>query len=172
MAPFCLCRGSAASHICFRPALNPLRTRYLQQYPRFLQTSNPQNHTQVPNFAFAFEYNGLIITLLRPCLQIRSIDGVLLRSSKPLPRAHRALSYLQTHRIPFILLTNGGGKTEQERVQQLSQLLEVHLDTSMFVQSHTPFAELAKAHAKGSLKEKCILVVGGEGDKCRRVAEG
>lgn len=106
------------------------------------------------------------------CLRICSIDGVLLRSSKPLPRAHRALSYLQTHRIPFILLTNGGGKSEQERVQQLSQLLEVPLDTSMFVQSHTPFAELANSHSKENLKDKCILVVGGEGEKCRRVAEG
>ena len=101
-----------------------------------------------------------------------SIDGVLLRSSKTLPRAHRALSYLQSHDIPFILLTNGGGKSEQERVQQLSQLLQVPLDTSMFVQSHTPFAELAHANGKEGLKDKCVLVVGGEGDRCRRVAEG
>lgn len=42
----------------------------------------------------------------------------------------------------------------------------------MFVQSHTPFAELANDLGEENLKDKCILVVGGEGDKCRRVAEG
>ena len=57
-------------------------------------------------------------------------------------------------------------------MQQLSQLLDIPLDTSMFVQSHTPFAELANGHGKENLKDKCILVVGGDGDKCRRVAEG
>ena len=57
-------------------------------------------------------------------------------------------------------------------MDQLSQLLEVPLDTSMFVQSHTPFAELANGTCKDNLKDKCVLVVGGEGDKCRRVAEG
>ena len=57
-------------------------------------------------------------------------------------------------------------------MEQLSQLLEVPLDTSMFVQSHTPFAELAIGNGEDNLKDKCILVVGGEGEKCRRVAEG
>jgi hypothetical protein len=40
------------------------------------------------------------------------------------------------------------------------------------VQSHTPFAELV--HGTGappSLKDKCILVLGGDGEACRRVAE-
>lgn len=155
MATFCLGRRSAALISNLNRSQTLLRPRYLKQYPRFLQTSNANDQPKIPSFAFAFD-----------------IDGVLLRSSKPLTRAHRALSYLQKHRIPFILLTNGGGKSEQERVQQLSELLEVPLDTSMFVQSHTPFAELANGHVKENLKEKCILVVGGEGDKCRRVAEG
>jgi hypothetical protein len=42
----------------------------------------------------------------------------------------------------------------------------------MFVQSHTPFAELVHAeNGTGTLKDQCILVVGGEGDNCRKVAE-
>ena len=155
-----------------RSSPNALRPQCRKRHPRFLQTSSTINQPEVPSFAFAFEYKVLKITVWRLLLNYGSIDGVLLRSSKPLPRAHRALSYLQSHGIPFILLTNGGGKSEQERVQQLSQLLEVSLDTSMFVQSHTPFAELANANGKEGLKDKCILVVGGEGDKCRKVAEG
>jgi HAD superfamily hydrolase (TIGR01456 family) len=94
-----------------------------------------------------------------------SIDGVLVRSSDPLPRAHSALSYLQKQGIPFILLTNGGGKHESERVADLSQKLGVPLDTSMFVQSHTPFADMDE------YKNKTVLVVGGDDDSCRVVAE-
>jgi ribonucleotide monophosphatase NagD (HAD superfamily) len=87
------------------------------------------------------------------------------RSSDALPRAHKALSYLQSQRIPFILLTNGGGRHESERVAELSSKLDVPIDESMFVQSHTPFADI------DYLKDKTIMVVGGEEDKCRLVAE-
>ncbi|KAF2192493.1 cat eye syndrome critical region protein 5 precursor, partial [Zopfia rhizophila CBS 207.26] len=118
-----------------------------KQSPRCLQSVSAA-HQRIPEFAFAFD-----------------IDGVLVRSSDPLPRAHKALSYLQSQRIPFILLTNGGGKHESERVDDLSKKLEVPLDTSMFVQSHTPFADIDE------YKNKTIMVVGGEKDKCRRVAE-
>jgi ribonucleotide monophosphatase NagD (HAD superfamily) len=90
---------------------------------------------------------------------------VLLRSSDALPRARKALSYLQSQRIPFILLTNGGGKHESERVAELSSKLDVSIDTSMFVQSHTPFADM------DDLKDKTVMVVGGVEDKCRTVAE-
>ncbi|KAL9114939.1 MAG: hypothetical protein Q9227_001182 [Pyrenula ochraceoflavens] len=100
---------------------------------------------------------------------VPSIDGVLLRSTTPIPGATETLRYLQQQKIPFILLTNGGGKGEAERVKDLSEKLEVPLDTSMFVQSHTPFVELA--NGKDSLAEKCILVCGGDGGKCRDVAE-
>lgn len=98
---------------------------------------------------------------------------MLLRSSKPLPRAKKALSFLQKHRIPFILLTNGGGKLEADRVAELSDRLEVPVATDMFVQSHTPFTELVQGDGSSepALKDKCILVTGGDGDSCRRVAE-
>ncbi|KAM0798386.1 putative HAD superfamily hydrolase [Usnea florida] len=155
MATCCIGRRSTTITSHLYPSLKTLCSSHLQQSPRFLRTSITNDPPRLPSFAFAFD-----------------IDGVLLRSSEPLPRAHRTLSYLQTHSIPFVLLTNGGGKSESERVQQLSELLEVPLDTSMFVQSHTPFAELANGHGQDNLKNKCILVVGGEGDKCRKVAEG
>lgn len=98
-------------------------------------------------------------------LPIDSIDGVLLRSSDPIPRAHKALSLLQSKRIPFILLTNGGGKHESERVAELSQKLDIELDTSMIVQSHSPFADMKE------LYDKTILVCGGDGDACQTVAQ-
>ncbi|KAE9967850.1 hypothetical protein EG328_007942 [Venturia inaequalis] len=112
----------------------------------YSQPSTPPK--PIPDFAFAFD-----------------IDGVLLRSHDPIPRAHEALSLLQQEKIPFILLTNGGGKTEAARVEELQERLKIPLDVSMFVQSHTPFADLDQ------YKDKTILVLGGEEDKCRLVAE-
>ena len=96
------------------------------------------------------------------------IDGVLLRSATPIPGATEALQTLQANRIPFLLLTNGGGKHESERVAELSHKLSVPLDTSLFVQSHTPFSDLGDQE---NLKDKCVLIVGGDGAKCREVAE-
>ncbi|KAH4935752.1 hypothetical protein HBH74_084250 [Parastagonospora nodorum] len=121
---------------------------YSYRLQRFRTLQTVASAAKVPEFAFAFD-----------------IDGVLVRSSDPLPRATKALSYLQSQRIPFILLTNGGGKHESERVRDLSRKLGVEMDTSMFVQSHTPFADMEQ------YKDKTVMVVGGEGDKCRAVAE-
>lgn len=99
---------------------------------------------------------------------------MLLRSSDPLPGATKSLALLQQEQIPFILLTNGGGKHEEDRVTELSDRLKVPLDKSMFVQSHTPFADLVygkNGSTAKAMKDQCILVVGGERDNCRKVAE-
>ncbi|TLS21662.1 uncharacterized protein PpBr36_09432 [Pyricularia pennisetigena] len=100
------------------------------------------------SFAFAFD-----------------IDGVLLHQSEPLPGATDTLKFLQANKIPFILLTNGGGKHEHERVLELSTKLGVPLTTDNFVQSHTPFSELHK------LKNKNVLVTGSNAAKSREIAE-
>lgn len=101
-----------------------------------------------------------------------SIDGVLVRASKPLPGASESLSLLQKQNIPFILLTNGGGKYEIERAADLSKELGVDLGPDSIIQSHTPFMELVGGNEKQSaLENKCVLAVGGERDKCRQVSE-
>ncbi|KAG4436669.1 hypothetical protein IFR05_007848 [Cadophora sp. M221] len=128
---------------------------------RYLKTEKVANTdvdvNGVPTFAFAFD-----------------IDGVLLRSSKPLPGASEALLYLQKNNIPFILLTNGGGKLESERTLELGEKLGVQLSVDNFVQSHTPFKSMVNnktGQFEKDLKDKVVLVTGGDGDKCRRVAE-
>lgn len=101
-----------------------------------------------------------------------SIDGVLLRSSGTIPGAAEALALLYHNNIPFILLTNGGGKHESARVQELSKKLGVPITEENFVQSHTPFKQLVeRTDTFDGLKDKTILVTGGDGDKCRKVAE-
>lgn len=63
-----------------------------------------------------------------------------------------------------ILLTNGGGKSETERVEGLSAQLGIDIHVDQFVQSHTPFKRLVHRYDK-------VLVVGGDRDKCRHVAQ-
>ena len=86
-------------------------------------------------------------------LNVISVDVVLIRSYETLPKAYKTLTFLQNRRIPFSLVTNGGGKSEEERVADLSKKLNVPLDAGMFVQSHTPFADLDE------YKSKTLLVV-------------
>ncbi|KAI9689128.1 MAG: Haloacid dehalogenase-like hydrolase domain-containing 5 [Bathelium mastoideum] len=123
---------------------------------RNLQHHAPSHSSQsIPDFAFAFD-----------------VDGVLLRSSAPLPRARSTLLALQRAQIPFILLTNGGGKSERARVADLSSTLDVPLSPSLFIQSHTPFARLASPSDPTNYRDASVLVLGGDGDACRKVAEG
>jgi ribonucleotide monophosphatase NagD (HAD superfamily) len=57
------------------------------------------------------------------------IDGVLMLGSKAIAAGARALKTLEEKKIPYILLTNGGGKYEPDRVAELSHALgaNVHL---------------------------------------------
>lgn len=80
-----------------------------------------------------------------------------------------SLKFLNEHNIPFILLTNGGGKHETERVEDLSDKLGIQLTTDNFVQSHTPFQELVEG--PDGLQDKTILVTGANADKCRTIAQ-
>lgn len=66
---------------------------------------------------------------------------------------------------PYIFVTNGGGKTEEERCIDLSRQLEWDVSPGQFICGHTPMREMAE-------KYHTVLVVGGEGEKCRIVAEG
>lgn len=93
------------------------------------------------------------------------IDGVLVRSKSTIPGAKEALSKLQSNKIPFIFLTNGGGKTEEDHVGLISKRMELEFSEQQFVQSHTPFKDLVP-----ELREKNILVFGGVGNSIRKVA--
>lgn len=119
-----------------------------------------------------------------------SIDGVLLHKSTPIAGAADTLKYLQKNDIPFIFLTNGGGKSEAERAAQLSSLLGIDVRPDVLVQSHTPFKALLNLptkHLKASnvwtasnsridetsdtgLRRKTILVLGSDASKARRIA--
>ena len=94
------------------------------------------------------------------------IDGVLIRSKARLPGAKETLSMLQEHNIPFIFLTNGGGRTEEDHAVHLGQQLGLQFSGDQFVQSHSPFRALVP-----TLKDATVLVLGGIGHKNCEVAK-
>ncbi|KAF2434854.1 HAD-superfamily hydrolase [Tothia fuscella] len=104
-----------------------------------------------PNREFAFAFD---------------IDGVIYRSSSLCEGAVEAIQYLNTHQIPYIFLTNGGGKTEEVRARDMATKLNIPVSTEQFIQSHTPFKQYLPEFA-----DKTVLVLGGVGDDNRNVAE-
>ncbi|EXJ61204.1 uncharacterized protein A1O5_11996 [Cladophialophora psammophila CBS 110553] len=98
------------------------------------------------------------------------IDGVLIKGGKVIPEAIEAMKVLNGQneygiKVPYIFVTNGGGKTEEERCIQLSNQLQIEVSPGQFICGHTPMREMAE-------KYHTVLVVGGEGEKCRNVAKG
>ncbi|KAK3688820.1 HAD-like domain-containing protein [Podospora appendiculata] len=97
------------------------------------------------------------------------IDGVLVHGDRLIPEGRRVLDILNGDnelgiRIPHIFLTNGSGKPEVARCEQLSKILHNPVSTDQFIQSHTPMRALAEYY-------NTVLVVGGEKYRCREVAE-
>lgn len=97
------------------------------------------------------------------------IDGVLLKGGNAIPAAIDALKYINGENsygltIPYIFVTNGGGKSEEERCLDLSRQLELEVSPGQFICGHTPMRDMAERY-------HTVLVVGGVGEKCRVVAE-
>lgn len=117
-----------------------------------VQDMSKEKVKRAKNMAFAFD-----------------IDGVLAHGNEPIEEAKEVLKILNGDnelgiKIPHILLTNGGGKTEEARCAQLSEILESPISTDQFIQSHTPMQALAEYY-------ETVLVCGGEDYKVREVAE-
>ena len=93
------------------------------------------------------------------------VDGVLARSGKAIPGATKSLQTLDKAGIPWIILTNGGGLTEDEQAKKLERQLDIPMSREQIVQSHTPFFDLLPEY-----RHKTILSIGGAGDAARHVA--
>ncbi|KAK7191349.1 hypothetical protein DPSP01_003039 [Paraphaeosphaeria sporulosa] len=115
------------------------------------------------------DLSGEKVTAAKDMAFVFDIDGVLVHGDRLIPEGKRVLEILNGDnelgiKIPHIFLTNGSGKVETQRVAQLSKILHNPISTEQFIQSHTPMRALAEYY-------KTVLVVGGEGYKCREVAE-
>ncbi len=55
---------------------------------------------------------------------ITDIDGVLLRGKTPIPRTEGALKQLENNQIPLTCLTNGGGRLEEVKCQEMNSIFQ------------------------------------------------
>lgn len=111
------------------------------------------DHPRVASYAFAFD-----------------IDGVIKNGPQTIPYAREAMRMLNGDNkyrilVPYIFVTNGGGNPESERAKDLSKRLDCEINEEQIIQGHTPMKSLASLY-------KNVLVVGGVGDTCRKIAEG
>jgi HAD superfamily hydrolase (TIGR01456 family) len=130
------------------PAMQPTREILASQ----IQDVNADKVRAAKNMAFVFD-----------------IDGVLVHGDRLIPEGQKVLSMLNGNnelgiKIPHIFLTNGSGKPELARTEQLAKILQNPVSTDQFIQSHTPMRALAEYY-------NTVLVVGGEEYRCREVAE-
>ncbi|KAJ3181901.1 hypothetical protein HDU85_003417 [Gaertneriomyces sp. JEL0708] len=96
------------------------------------------------------------------------MDGVLMRGGRPIPRASKALERLLgdnslNKQFPFVILTNSGGESEEQKAHKLSKSLQIPILPEQMILSHTPMKRLASHY-----KDKLVLVVGK--DECKSVA--
>ena len=75
------------------------------------------------------------------------IDGVLVRGKTALPGAAAALSRLDAAKIPWLLLTNGGGEVEASKAAAVGAILGRTISPAQVVLSHTPLRSAVAAHA-------------------------
>ncbi|ODV62289.1 HAD-superfamily hydrolase [Ascoidea rubescens DSM 1968] len=109
------------------------------------------DHQRVASYAFCFD-----------------IDGVIVKGPETIPEAKTALKMLNGDnpyniKVPYIFVTNGGGRSEKARCQDLSKRLNVPVAQNQVIQGHTPMKDLINVF-------KTVLVVGGVGNDCRNVA--
>ncbi|KAG0033586.1 hypothetical protein BGZ81_008025 [Podila clonocystis] len=94
------------------------------------------------------------------------IDGVLIKGKQLIPQTQRALQLLKENNVPYIFLTNGGGVRESEKADQLTKKLGIPVSPDQLILSHTPMRSLSNKY-----RDANVLVIGGKGSDCRRVAE-
>ncbi|EGR34584.1 hypothetical protein IMG5_006450 [Ichthyophthirius multifiliis] len=114
---------------------------------------------------------------------LSDIDGVLVRGKNPIPRTQYALNYIRqslkkiykntqtpyidNENIPFLCLTNGGGILEQEKADQLNDILKLKdnkLDYSNIILNYTPLRPILSQYSDK------FIILGGKG-KLIEIAE-
>jgi HAD superfamily hydrolase (TIGR01456 family) len=72
------------------------------------------------------------------------IDGVILKGGKLIAGADDAIRRLKEEKVPFVLLTNGGGIPESIKANELSKKIGIDLLPSQVILCHSPFQDLVE----------------------------
>ena len=98
---------------------------------------------------------------LKPIAFAFDIDGVLKQGPVVLPEAIRTIQMLEGNnpwkkRVPYIFITNSGGKDEKVRANDLSNDFQTSVSPKQVVQAHTVMRSLVDQYS-----DKPILMIGG-----------
>jgi len=85
------------------------------------------------------------------------VDGVLVYGQSKAPSGTEALKLLNKYQIPYVLLSNSSGNTEDDKAAMLSKITEVPLNGNQVILANTPMKALV-----GKYKNSPILLVGKE----------
>ncbi|KAJ3059537.1 Haloacid dehalogenase-like hydrolase domain-containing 5 [Podochytrium sp. JEL0797] len=107
---------------------------------------------------------------MRPLGIAFDIDGVLIKGKKVLPQAIRAIKRIKAEQVPFVLMTNGGGTTEQNKAAELSGLLQTEITPAQMILAHTPMASLSSKYSTDD--SEAVLILGKDGCKDAALAYG
>lgn len=125
------------------------------------------NSTRLTFLASRFHTSSILSKPNRNIAFVFDIDGVLIRGKKPIPQAKPALELLNREKIPYILMTNGGGVLESQKAEEVTHITDgPDISPLQVVQSHTPMKALVQDPDFNR-----VLVVGGNRDNARKVAE-
>lgn len=123
--------------------------------------------TRRASLASHFHTSSILFKQNKNIAFVFDIDGVLIRGKKPIPQAKPTLELLNREKIPYILMTNGGGVLESRKAEEVAQITGgPAISPLQVVQSHTPMKALVQ-----DPEFNRVLVVGGDGDNARKVAE-
>ena len=89
------------------------------------------------------------------------IYGVLKQGPKVLPEAIRTIRMLEgdnpwNRKVPYLFITNSGGKSEAVRAKDLSNDFQTHVAADQVVQAHTVMRSLTEKY-----RDSPILMLGG-----------
>jgi len=115
---------------------------------------NPQQQANIKTPQLDVKVNLDVIKHKKPGI-IFDIDGVLVKGKNVLPETLKTLKLLHTLHIPFMFLTNGGGKTEKKKAQELSQRFQIPIHEEQVVLGHSPMRTIPD-----EIKNKIVLVIG------------
>lgn len=91
------------------------------------------------------------------------IDGVLVKGKRILPETIQTFQLLESLKIPFIFLTNGGGIPEKQKALELSRKFNITIKEEQIVLGHSPMKSVAE-----KFKNDIVLIIGS--DTCKNVA--
>ena len=102
--------------------------------------------------------HSLIKTIPAVCIDL---DGVIKRGPHPIPSARRSILTLRSFNIPFAILTNNGGETEQTYALRCSKLLSLtkrdYFKASEIILCHSPMKDALQQYKANN---QLLLITG------------